>query len=143
MWKLFKSILILPVLLVCCKTSSKKSVFKKEACSVLTEASADNIVYEIVDEMPIYPGGNNEAIKFFMSNFEAPADDPFQGSILLTFIVNKDGSLYDIGIYKKTEREYTLTDKEGIRVIELMPNWLPGRCDDVAVRVRGGFPVRF
>jgi hypothetical protein len=99
-------------------------------------------VYEIVDVMPEYPGGQGELGKFIMMNFryKSPDDDSdIQMTFLMEFIIDRTGKVTNLKILNR------LTDsgKEMLRVISSMPAWKPGSCEGTNVAVRMSMPIRF
>lgn len=103
----------------------------------------DDKVYTVVDEMPNYPGGVNELLKYLAKNVKYPAESvekKEEGRVSLTFIVNKDGTLSDFKVVKSVT---PALDAEAIRVAKSMPNWTPGKHKGHVVRVAYTVPVTF
>lgn len=97
------------------------------------------IPFEIVENQPIFPGGNNEFIKFVGKNFKTPDDENFAGGILkVTFVIETDGSVNDVKIIKDIGYG---SEKEIKRVLSLCPKWKPGSQNDKTVRVIYTLPV--
>ncbi len=100
-------------------------------------------VFKIVEQMPQYPGGDYAMMKFIQKNIKYPdleRESDIQGRVVLGFIVNVDGSLSDITVRKSVSHGL---DKEAIRVVKLMPNFIPGRQQGKAVRVQYMLPIMF
>ena len=100
-------------------------------------------VFKIVEQMPQYPGGDDAMMKFIQKNIKYPdleRESDIQGRVVLGFIVNVDGSLSDITVRKSVSHGL---DKEAIRVVKLMPNFIPGRQQGKAVRVQYMLPIMF
>ena len=96
------------------------------------------ITYET---MPEFPGGTNALLKFLADNIKYPNTDAcVQGRVIVEFIVNKDGSLSDFRVVKSLAPEF---DKEALRVLKLMPKWIPGMQLGKPVRVKFTVPVKF
>lgn len=109
------------------------------------EEVVEEKVYEQFDiqKPPSFPGGEIELIKFLNKNIEYPAlakENNIQGSVALTFVVNKDGSVSDVQIIKDIGGG---CGKEAVRVVKAMPKWSPGEANGHAVKVRFTLPVRF
>lgn len=107
--------------------------------------AADEKVYEMFDIQapPGYPGGEKELLHFLTTNIAYPAEarnNKVSGSVLLNFVVNKDGSIVDVNILRDIGSG---CGKEAKRVVEMMPNWTPGERRGEKVRVRYTLPVRF
>ncbi|MDH8701057.1 protein TonB [Dysgonomonadaceae bacterium PH5-43] len=95
------------------------------------------------DVMPKFPGGNNALSRFLFKNLKYPASAQTQhkqGRVWCSFIVNKDGSTSN---YKIEKGIYISLDQETIRVLELMPKWIPGTKNGEPVRVKVYIPVYF
>lgn len=101
--------------------------------------------YEIFDieKQPSFPGGESELMNFLAKNIKYPKaarKRGIQGSVIATFVVNKDGSISNINIIRDIGRG---CGKEVERVLGRMPNWSPGIADGHPVKVRYTLPVKF
>lgn len=99
---------------------------------------ADEIVYLVVEEMPLFPGGVKAYLQFIQENFNIPKANPERGKILVSFIVEVDGSISKAQIVKSLGPAY---DKEAVRLIESMPKWKPGKQRGQPVRVKITLPI--
>ena len=92
--------------------------------------------------MPKYPGGPEKMFEFIADNLRWPYDDEscIQGRVIVSFIVEKDGSLTDIKVEKSID---PLFDKEAVRVVKSMPKWKPGMYRGKPARVKYCIPIRF
>ena len=92
--------------------------------------------------MPKYPGGTEKMFEFIADNLRWPGDDDscIQGRVVVSFIVEKDGSLTDVKVIKSLDPAF---DKEAIRVVKSMPKWKPGMDNGEPIRVRYSVPVTF
>ena len=100
-------------------------------------------VFDVVEEMPQYPGGPQELFKFLSENVQYPAEAEkagIQGRVILTFVVEKDGSISKPTVVKSVD---PLLDAEAVRVISAMPNWKPGKQNGKVVRVKYTVPLSF
>ncbi|OYT11794.1 MAG: hypothetical protein B6I19_10840 [Bacteroidetes bacterium 4572_114] len=82
-------------------------------------------------------------MKFLQENIKYPQmarESGIQGTVYVTFVVEKDGSLSNIAIMRGIGGG---CDAEVLRLIYNMPRWNPGRCDGEPVRVRFNMPVKF
>ena len=96
-----------------------------------------------VEEMPEFPGGNNELLKFVSANLEYPdeaVNNNIQGRVTVKFVVNTDGSVDRIEVLGPVD---PLLDNEAIRIINLLPRFKPGKQNGVAVPVWFTIPVVF
>ena len=101
------------------------------------------IVDETVDQMASYPGGIPALMDFLNENIEYPEQaerEGIEGRVVAGFIVERDGSVSNIEILKSV---HPLLDAEVVRVMSLMPNWIPGKQHGMPIRTRYGMPVTF
>jgi len=107
------------------------------------KADASNKVYEVVEQMPTFPGGDAALMKYLAENIKYPVSAQKakeQGRVVVQFIVEKDGTVTGV----KTVRSVTpALDAEAVRVIKAMPKWTPGKQDGQPVRVNYNVPVSF
>ena len=100
-------------------------------------------VFQVVENMPEFPGGNAELMKFLAKNIKYPAEAQQkgeQGRVMVQFVVGKDGKLSDIKIMRSIS---PTLDAEAIRVIKAMPTWKPGTQRGQAVAVKYTIPISF
>lgn len=100
-------------------------------------------VYDVVDEMPSFPGGNIAMWNNINSRLKYPVvaeENGIQGRVILTFVVDKDGSITDVKVVKSVDPSL---DKEAVRIVESMPKWIPGRQKGVLVKTKYTIPVQF
>ena len=100
-------------------------------------------VYDLVDEMPSFPGGLEELYKWIGSNVQYPEvawENGIEGRVILKFIVEKDGSLRDSTVIHSV---HPMLDREALRLVGQMPKWNPGKRAGVPVRVRYCLPMKF
>jgi TonB family protein len=105
----------------------------------------DDNVYSFVamKNPPTYPGGMADFYKFISNTIQYPKsakDENIQGTVYISFVVEKDGSLADIKVDRKLGSG---TDEEAIRVLKLSKRWNPGLLDGNPVKVKYNIPVRF
>lgn len=109
-----------------------------------TEINKDPIL-TVVDEMPSFPGGEQEMINFLTQNLRYPSYEAaahIQGKCFLSFVVEKDGTITNINILKGIPNGNGCS-QEAIRVVKLMPKWVPGKKNNEIVRVQYNLPVNF
>ncbi|MBQ6039068.1 MAG: M56 family metallopeptidase [Bacteroidaceae bacterium] len=100
-------------------------------------------IYEIVEVMPIFPGGEAGMMKYLSDNIKYPEEAmkaDIEGRVFTRFIVNEDGSVSDVEILRSV---HPLLDAEAIRVVKAMPKWTPGKVGGKAVKVRYSLPLVF
>ena len=103
----------------------------------------ENKVFDVVEQMPSYPGGMGALMQYLSSNIKYPAiaeENGIQGRVICTFVVERDGSITDVKIAKSVDPSL---DKEAMRVVSKMPRWIPGKQNGSAVRVKYTLPVTF
>ena len=96
-----------------------------------------------VDEMPQFPGGDRELMKFINDNTVYPtstAEKGIQGRVIVELAITETGDITDLKIIQSLDEE---TDKEALRVVGLMPKWKPGKQDGKAVKVYYTIPITF
>jgi len=106
-------------------------------------ADKSKTVFTLVDEMPLFPGGEAARIKFLAENVRYPiqaVENGVQGIIYIGFVVNTDGKLTDITILRGIGSG---CDEEAIRVIKKMPHWIPGKQNGNLVDVFLTMPITF
>jgi protein TonB len=101
------------------------------------------VVFRIVEDMPQYPGGATEFMKWLTRNLKYPKylePQRVQGKVVAEFIVNTDGSITDVAIVKSL---HPVCDREVLRVLRMMPRWTPGIHNDQPCRTKVCIPVVF
>jgi protein TonB len=109
----------------------------------LAQEMLEEIVYMESEVMPQFVGGNNALIRFIYSNIQYPEDaleNKIHGRVWCSFIVNSDGSLSEIQI---AQALHPSINQEAIRVLSLMPPWIPGSLNGKFVRVKCYLPIVF
>lgn len=99
--------------------------------------------FDVVEEMPVYPGGMPAMMDFFYKNMKYPKeafDAKQEGRVIAQFVVEKDGSITDAHIVKSVS---PALDAEALRIVNAMPNWTPGRQNGKPVRVKYTVPISF
>ena len=144
----FKYLLFVPLavaLLAMNSTAMRANVQKKvvKTTKATKKTSANDKVYEVCEQMPIFPGGDAAMMKYLSENVKYPAlaiKAQEQGRVVVSFTVEKDGAISDV----KVARSVTPSlDAEAVRVVKAMPKWTPGKQGGQLVRVRYNVPVSF
>ena len=100
-------------------------------------------VFEVVEQMPSFPGGDKALMDFLSNNVKYPVvaqENGVQGRVVISFVVEKDGSITDVRVVRSVDPSL---DKEAARVVKSMPRWIPGKQNGAAVRVKYNVPVSF
>lgn len=122
-----------------------KTIINSHISSILqyTEITDDDKPYLIVEQMPAYPGGENEMYKFIQNNLKYPANAKkisLQDRVIVRFIVSKDGSITKAKVLRGISSEL---DAEVLRVVNAMPKWTPGKEKGKIVPVYYTLPIVF
>lgn len=100
-------------------------------------------VFTVVEDPPSFPGGSDAQMDYMLKNIAYPEDartKGIQGTVFVTFIVEKDGSITNAKVLRGVA---TSLDKEALRVISSMPRWVPGKQRGEPVRVSFNIPIKF
>ena len=119
--------------------TEKQDAFKAEGTFIPNDEPA----FDVVEEMPQFPGGAPALLEFLSKNIRYPKEafeSNVQGRVLATFVIEKDGSISETKVVKAVD---PMLDEEAIRVLNSMPNWTPGKQSGKAVRVKYTVPINF
>lgn len=100
-------------------------------------------VYEQVEQMPEFPGGQTELINFLMKSVKYPREcmeKSIQGKVFVSFVVGKKGSVLNAKVVRGVD---ALLDAEALRVVNTMPEWIPGKQKGKKVAVQFTIPISF
>ena len=114
-----------------------------EGLSTLGDKPENDSIYQIVDEMPQYPGGEKAMMEYVAKNVKYPQeakDKEIQGRVFVGFVVEKDGSVSTVKVLRGIGGG---CDEEAVRVVSSMPKWKPGIKDGKPVRVSYMMPLNF
>ena len=130
-----KKLIIMSFMAVCClmTANAQKTVVSQ----------TNQKVYDEVEQMPEYPGGTPAMIEFLQTNIKYPEDavkQKVEGRVMVQFVVETDGSISDVHVAKQV---FPSLDAEAIRVVQVMPKWVPGREKGKVVRVKYNLPIVF
>ena len=119
-------------------------------CCLMTASAQKTVVsqknqkvYDMVEQMPEYPGGIPAMLEFLMTNLKYPKDaekQQVEGKVIVMFVVETDGSVSDVKVAKKV---FPSLDAEAIRMVQAMPKWTPGKDKGKVVRVHYALPISF
>jgi protein TonB len=102
-------------------------------------------VYSVAEQMPAFPGGDRSMMDFIRGNLVYPPkaiENGIEGTVYISFVVEKNGSLDSLKVIKGVPGGPEL-DSAALRVVGLMPGFIPGRNMGVPVRVQYNLPLRF
>ena len=100
-------------------------------------------VFDVVEEMPSFPGGQGALMSYLNSNVKYPVvaqENGVQGRVIISFVVERDGSISDVKVARSVDPSL---DREAQRVVKSMPRWTPGKQNGQTVRVKYTVPVVF
>lgn len=113
------------------------------AVMITMKKGDDDKAFEHVEKMPVFPGGDMAMMEFLSKNIKYPVEaqkKELQGRVVVSFVVEKDGSLSDVKVAKSVDPQL---DEEALRVVKSMPNWTPGMHNGKAVRVKYYVPISY
>ena len=114
-----------------------------EDINIDDEPTDTNEIYMVVEDSPQFPGGLQALLDYLHDNIKYPEScrrDSIQGRVIISFVVEKDGSINSAEIVKGVHEQL---DAEALRVIDAMPKWKPGKQLGKTVRVKYAIPVNF
>ena len=108
-----------------------------------TSQESQEKVYDVVEEMPSFPGGQSALMQYLGNNSQYPVEaqeNGVQGRVIISFVVENDGGISHVKVAKSAD---PALDREAMRVVETMPKWIAGKQNGECVRVRYSVPVVF
>ena len=123
--------------------ADQKEVKPVEMPNAMKVEKAEKEAFDVVEQMPQFPGGPAALMQFLSSNVKYPKEafeQGIQGRVIANFVVEKDGSITEARIVRSI---HPSLDAEALRVIGSMPNWMPGMQNGEAVRVKYTVPITF
>ena len=114
-----------------------------EAKEAPADSTAKEEVFMVAEQMPEFPGGMKELLKFLQNNLKYPENamkNNVQGRVIVQFVVEKDGTLTEFKVARSVDPDL---DAEALRVLQIMPKWKPGMQRGKIVRVKFTVPVSF
>jgi TonB family protein len=109
----------------------------------LPDKITNDVPFVVVEQMPQYPGGEGELLKFIASNTKYPEQakaNKSQGRVIVRFAVTPEGNISDPSVLKSVD---PLLDAEALRVVSLLKGWNPGKQGGKAVYVWYMVPITF
>ena len=107
------------------------------------ETPQEEVIFQVVEQMPEFPGGMQKAMEFLGKNIKYPVaaqEAKIEGRVIVQFVVGRDGSVSNAKVMRGVNPEL---DAEAIRVVSIMPNWIPGKQRGKAVSVKYTMPIMF
>jgi len=118
---------------------------KIDIADIKAEVTQDDTekVWDVIEQMPQFPGGDGELMKFLSGSIKYPViaqENGIEGKVIIGFIVSKNGVISDVQVLRSLDPS---CDKEAVRVVKLLPRWIPGKQNGVNVNVKYTLPVAF
>lgn len=111
-----------------------------DSWDAIDEAREDTAIFSIVDQKAQYPQGKDSLMTFIKNNGVYPSDGGVQGRVIIGFVVEKDGSITNVDVARGVD---PVLDAEAVRVVCMMPKWIPAKNNGKIVRSRYYLPVVF
>lgn len=112
-------------------------------CAVHLKHTSTTKVYDVVEEMPQFPGGVGKMMEYLSVNLRYPKEAEekgLQGRVIANFVIEPDGSITNAKVVKPLD---PALDAEALRLVNGMPKWTPGKQDGVPMRVKYTIPITF
>ncbi len=103
----------------------------------------DNKVFDIVEQNPVFPGGEAALLKYVAEHIRYPAmaqENNIQGRVVVQFVVTKTGSIGQVKVVRSKDPDL---DREAVRVVKSLPKFTPGKMNGHAVNVWYTLPINF
>lgn len=116
-------------------------IFDEPATEIIS--AGDDELFTVVDQQPEYAGGYEAMMAFIQRNMQYPTmarKMQIQGTVHVSFIVSKTGAISDVKVLRGMMKE---CDQEAVRVVSMMPPWIPGKQNGRPVNVRFILPLKF
>ena len=144
-WRQLRALAVVPVTALALLAFANPTTETADELVVVAynEPEVSQDVYESVEQMPEFPGGQAEMMKYLAQNIHYPANaakNNVEGRVVLQFVIEKDGRIGEVKIARSVDPEL---DAEALRVVKSMPNFIPGRQDGKPVAVWYTIPISF
>ncbi|MBL7945807.1 MAG: energy transducer TonB [Flavobacteriales bacterium] len=130
-------------LVLCTGICAQNDAVIDVAVPVMEEVHDPNEPLTIAEVMPEFPGGKDALFAYIGKNLKYPqqaVEEGIEGVVFVTFVVEVDGRITGVTVLRGLGG---VLDKEAVRVVSGMPNWMPGKQNGKAVRVKYNLPIRF
>lgn len=111
--------------------------------AVSAQETGKEKIYNEVEIMPEYPGGQEALLKFISENVKYPENaikNEIQGKVFVSFVIDESGAVTKVKVLRGVDADL---DKEAVRVIKLLEKWTPGKEKGKAVKVMYTLPINF
>ena len=108
--------------------------------SLNEKKDSDKNIYDVVEQMPSFEGGAVALMSYIRKTLKFPAEDCGQGRVIVSFVVEKDGSISNVKVLRSLHKDL---DAEAVRVVKSMPKWKPGSQLGKTIRTQYTLVVEF
>lgn len=125
------------------KGTDDLNVVREHKDEIVVEEKKEEQVFTAVEQMPQFPGGEGELMKYISNNIKYPTmamENNIQGRVVVQFVVTKTGKIGEVKVVRSKDPDL---DKEAVRVVKSLPNFIPGKMNGQAVNVWYTLPITF
>ncbi len=128
------------------KGTDDRNVVREHINEIVVEEKKpveENKVFNAVEQMPQFPGGDAELMKHIQKNLKYPPvamENNIQGRVVVQFVVTKTGKVGEVKVVRGKDPDL---DKEAVRVVKTLPDFIPGKMNGQAVNVWYTLPITF
>jgi len=122
---------------------TKTNINIVQSFDVEVEEEVEAIAFAVVEDKPVFPGGDAALMKFIADNTKYPEiakENGIQGRVFIQFVIDKNGAVTKVQVAKGVD---PYLDAEALRVVKLLPNWTPGKQRGKPVPVTFVVPINF
>ena len=128
------------------KGTDDRNVVREHKDEIIVEEKKpveENKVFTAVEQMPQFPGGEAELMKYIQKNLKYPPvamENNIQGRVVVQFVVTKTGKIGEVKVARGRDPDL---DKEAVRVVKSLPDFIPGKMNGQSVNVWYTLPITF
>ena len=125
------------------KGTDDLNVVREHKDEIVVEEKKEEKVFTAVEQMPQFPGGEAELMKYISNNIKYPTmamENNIQGRVVVQFVVTSTGKIGEVKVVRSKDPDL---DKEAVRVVKSLPNFIPGKMNGQAVNVWYTLPITF
>ncbi|HOZ29596.1 MAG TPA: energy transducer TonB [Bacteroidales bacterium] len=123
--------------------NTKTNINIVQSFEVEVEEEVEPIAFAVVEDKPLFPGGDAALMKFIADNTKYPEiakENGIQGRVFIQFVIDKNGNVTKVQVAKGVD---PYLDEEALRVVKMLPNWTPGKQRGKPVPVTFVVPINF
>ena len=140
---LFTTLILLTASLIYAQVQHESDTVALTNVKEIAAPGIDTTIYNNVEKMPTFPGSEFKMYEFLAMNIRYPQrarEDGYSGTVYVRFVVEPDGTITNIEVAKGVGGGCS---EEAVRVVKMMPNWIPGEAFGKKVRVTYTLPINF